>query len=188
MSSREGNVVFADDLLDEIKGKVFEIMKERLSGEDKDAIAETIAHGAVVYEMLKAGRTRDIAFDMEAALSFEGDSGPYLQYAHTRALSVLRKAKDAGIEADVSVEQNDLARKLYRLPEVIEESLKLQAPQQLVTYLTDLASTFNNFYAHNQIVVANDPLSGKRVALVSAFAMVMKNGLETLGIGVPDRM
>ena len=155
---------------------------------EKSAIAEMIALGAIKYWILRQSIGKDIIFDKEKALSLEGDSGPYLQYAHTRALSVLRKAKDAGIEADTTVEQNDLARKLYRLPEVIEESLSLQAPQQLVTYLTDLASTFNNFYAHNQIVVANDPLSGKRVALVSAFATVMKNGLETLGIGAPERM
>lgn len=191
MSSRTGGVISAESFIDEVKESILQKMNEsdrNIPEEEKSAIAEMIAVGAIKYWILRQSIGKDIIFDKEKALSLEGDSGPYLQYAHTRALSVLRKAKDAGIESDASVEQNDLARKLYRLPEVIEESLKLQAPQQLVTYLTDLASTFNNFYAHNQIVVANDPLSGKRVALVSAFATVMKNGLETLGIGAPERM
>jgi arginyl-tRNA synthetase len=191
MSSRTGGVISAESFMDEVKESIVNKMNEsdrNIPEGEKSAIAEMIALGAIKYWILRQSIGKDIVFDKEKALSLEGDSGPYLQYAHTRALSVLRKAKDAGIEADTTVEQNDLARKLYRLPEVIEESLSLQAPQQLVTYLTDLASTFNNFYAHNQIVVANDPLSGKRVALVSAFATVMKNGLETLGIGAPERM
>ena len=191
MSSRTGGVISAESFIDEVRESILHKMNEserNIPEGEKSAIAEMIALGAIKYWILRQSIGKDIIFDKEKALSLEGDSGPYLQYAHTRALSVLRKAKDAGIEADTTVEQNDLARKLYRLPEVIEESLSLQAPQQLVTYLTDLASTFNNFYAHNQIVVANDPLSGKRVALVSAFATVMKNGLETLGIGAPERM
>jgi arginyl-tRNA synthetase len=191
MSSRTGGVISAESFMDEVKESIVNKMNEsdrNIPEGEKSAIAEMIALGAIKYWILRQSIGKDIVFDKEKALSLEGDSGPYLQYAHTRALSVLRKAKDAGIEADTTVEQNDLARKLYRLPEVIEESLSLQAPQQLVTYLTDLASTFNNFYAHNQILVENDPLSGKRVALVSAFAVVMKNGLETLGIGVPERM
>lgn len=191
MSSRTGGVISAESFIDEVRESILNKMNEserNIPEGEKSSIAEMIAIGAIKYWILRQSIGKDIIFDKEKALSLEGDSGPYLQYAHTRALSVLRKAKDAGIEADTTVEQNDLARKLYRLPEVIEESLSLQAPQQLVTYLTDLASTFNNFYAHNQIVVANDPLSGKRVALVSAFATVMKNGLETLGIGAPERM
>ena len=191
MSSRTGGVISAESFIDEVRESILHKMNEserNIPEGEKSAIAEMIALGAIKYWILRQSIGKDIIFDKEKALSLEGDSGPYLQYAHTRALSVLRKAKDAGIEADTTVEQNDLARKLYRLPEIIEESLSLQAPQQLVTYLTDLASTFNNFYAHNQIVVANDPLSGKRVALVSAFATVMKNGLETLGIGAPERM
>jgi len=191
MSSRTGGVISAESFMDEVKESIVNKMNEsdrNIPEGEKSAIAEMITLGAIKYWILRQSIGKDIIFDKEKALSLEGDSGPYLQYAHTRALSVLRKAKDAGIEADTTVEQNDLARKLYRLPEVIEESLSLQAPQQLVTYLTDLASTFNNFYAHNQILVENDPLSGKRVALVSAFAIVMKNGLETLGIGAPERM
>lgn len=196
MSSRAGNVIFADDLLDLIKEKTEEIMKDRLKdhleGEDKSVIAEKIALGAAIYEMLKAGRTKDIAFDLEAALSLDGDSGPYLQYAHTRALSVLRKAKDAGITPDIESElvlgDSELVRKLYRYPEIIHEAATLFAPQQVVTYLTELASAFNNFYAHNQIVTESDSSSGKRVALVAAFAIVMQNGLEVLGIKVPERM
>ncbi len=192
MSSREGNVLYADDLLDELRIKTEGIMAERLSGQDKSVIAEKIALGAAIYEMLKAGRTKDIAFDMESALSFEGDSGPYLQYAHTRALSIMRKAKEQGIGPDVDGalphEESELIRKIYRLPEVIEEAAKLYAPQQVVTFLTDLAATFNNYYAHTQVIADNDATSGRRVALVAAFAEVMESGLKVLGIKTPGVM
>lgn len=192
MSSRAGNVVYADDVLDEMKAKAKGIMKERVSEGDIDSIAEIIAKGAIVYEILKAGRNKDIAFDMEAALSFEGDSGPYLQYAHTRALSILRKAEEQGIkidlESDLPFPESALAKKIYRLPGVFEEAFNIQASQQIVTYLTDLSATFNSFYAHTPILVDGDPASGKRLALVAAFAIVMKNGLAVLGIPVPERM
>lgn len=199
MSSRSGGAVSAESFIDEVKATVLEKMNERerdtISNEEKPALAEKIALGAIKYWILKQSIGKDIIFDKEKALSLEGDSGPYLQYAHTRALSVLRKAKEEGIEIDVennknedNLTENDLTRKVYRFPEIIEEALTLYAPQQLVTYLTDLASTFNNFYAHNQIVTANDPASGKRVALVAAFGIVMKNGLTSLGIGTPERM
>ena len=193
MSSRAGNVVYADDFFDEVKTKVEEIMKERIVGEEKGSIAEKIAHGAVVYEMLKAGRTKDISFDIEKALSFEGDSGPYLQYAHTRAISVLRKAKEEGIEMSggVKIENSDspLTKILYRFPEIVEEAFTLKAPQLVVTYLTELASSFNGYYANTIIIdKANLQESSTRLAVVSAFATVMKNGLTILGIPVPEKM
>lgn len=195
MSSREGNVVYADDVLDEAKSKAKEIMKDRIPEEDIEIISEQIAKAAITYEMLKAGRTRDISFDIESALSFEGDSGPYLQYSHTRASSVLRKAKEENVEArageyeTISENEMKLTRTLYRFPEVIEEAFLLQAPQLIVTYLTELASCFNSFYANNPILNKEDPeTSASRVALVQAFVIVMKNGLDVLGIPTPSRM
>jgi len=191
MSSRAGNVVYVDDFFDEVKSKVEEIMKERIVGEEKELIAEKVAHGAVVYEILKAGRTKDIAFDIEKALSFEGDSGPYLQYAHTRATSLIRKGKEEGIEMGVikSGSNNTLSKMLYRFPEIVEEAFVVNGPQLLVTYLTELASAFNGYYANTVILDKNNKEeSSARLALVSAFAIVMKNGLGILGIPVPEKM
>jgi arginyl-tRNA synthetase len=196
MSSRSGGVISAESFIEEVKqgvlAKINESERENITEAEKPALAENIALGAIKYWILKQSIGKDIIFDKEKELSIEGDSGPYLQYAHTRALSVLRKAKAEGIEADIEsdllLEENDLIKKLYRLPEIIEESAKLFAPQLLVTYLTDLASTFNNFYAHNQVVNKNDSSSGMKVALVSAFATVMENGMKVLGITPPERM
>ncbi len=195
MSSRTGGVISAESFIDEVKQAVLEKMNEserNIREEDKPAIAEMIGIGAIKYWILKQSIGKDIIFDKEKALSLDGDSGPYLQYAHTRALSVLRKAKEEGIEtdieSDVTVEECELSRKLYRYPEVIADAVHLHAPQQLVTYLTEIASAFNHFYAVTPIVIKNDPSSGKRVALVVAFATVMKNGLSLLGIGVPEKM
>jgi arginyl-tRNA synthetase len=195
MSSRTGGVISAESFIDEVKGGVLQKMDEaerNISEEEKPAVAEKVALGAIKYWILKQSIGKDIIFDREKALSLEGDSGPYIQYAHTRALSVLRKAEEQGIvldlESELVLDENDLTKKLYRFPEIIEESAKLFAPQQVVTYLIDLAATFNNFYAHHQVIVGNDPSSGKRVALVAAFATVMENGMKVLGIIPPEKM
>jgi arginyl-tRNA synthetase len=193
MSSRTGNVITGESLLNDMIDSAYEKVKDRLLEEsEKKEIAQKVAVAALKYWILKQSIGKDIIFDKDKALSLEGDSGPYLQYAHTRALSVLRKAKEQGIEIDVDghlpLPEVDLVRKLYRFSEVVEESLILRAPQQLVTFLTDLASTFNSFYATTPIVTSNDSSSGKKVALVAAFAQVMKNGLTILGIPIPERM
>lgn len=190
MSSRAGNVLYADDLLDEIKSKIQKIIENRIEKEKIDATAEIIAHGVVVYEMLKMGRLKDVAFDFEAALSFEGDSGPYLQYALTRANSVLAKAEQEGKKIDFDLPDASivgLERDLHRLPAIVERAYKESAPQLLVHYLTALAGSFNSWYANNQIV-SDDNEAGFRVALTKAFAIVMENGLKVLGIGTPSKM
>ena len=193
MSSRTGEVISAQSFIEEVKAAVLEKInaseRDHITEDEKPALSEKIALGAIKYWILKQSIGKDIVFDKEKALSLDGDSGPYLQYAHTRALSVLKKAKEEGIPAKVEENvESELVKKLYRFPEIIEEALKLQAPQQLVTYLTDLASTFNTMYAMTPIVNKNDPASSSRVALVKAFSIVMENGLSVLGIGIPERM
>lgn len=199
MSSRTGSVISVESFINEVVQTVIvkmnEAERENISEDEKPALAESIALAALKYWILKQSIGKDIIFDKDKALSLEGDSGPYLQYAHTRALSALRKAEGAGIAPDSESgipfsepSEIELSKKICRFPEVIEEATKIQAPQQLVTYLTELASVFNHFYAVVTIVNKEDELSGKRVALVSAFATVLKNGLETLGISVPEKM
>ncbi len=190
MSSRAGNVAYADDLLDEIKNKVQMIMTDRVVGNDLDSISEKIAKGVVVFEMLKMGRMKDVAFDFEKALSFEGDSGPYLQYSVTRAHSALRKADEKGIFAALSaddLEITDLEKMLYRFPEVVARAGEEFAPQIVTTYLTELAGLFNSWYG-NHVIVSDEDNSPYRVALTKAFTIVMENGLSILAIPVPDRM
>lgn len=186
MSSRTGNVITASFLIDEAKKQALKKM------EDKDEkIAELVAVGAVKYAILKQAIGKDIIFDMEKSLSLEGDSGPYLQYTYVRAMSVLAKAKKEGIKPSVEGESADVSeveRLLYRFPEVIDEATREYAPHKVLHFLTAVASSFNSFYAAEKIVDSGDKTSPYKLALTQAVAIVLKNGLYTLGIPVPDRM
>ena len=131
-----------------------------------------------------------LIFDMQKSLSLEGDSGPYLQYAHTRALSVLRKAKEEGVKEDAAAPSGvvtEVERLLVHFPDIVERAAREYEPHYVVTYLTELASAFNSYYAKERIVTA-EPDAPYKVALTKAFATTMKNGLRLLGIKAPERM
>ena len=193
MSSRKGNVITGISLLEQVKQVILEKMKERnFTTDEQEEIAEIISIGAVKYSVLKQAPGGDIIFDFDKSLSFEGDSGPYLQYACVRAKSILEKAKNEGIKPEIKsgekIEVGELEKLLVRFPEVVERAGREYAPHYLATYLTNLASTFSTFYAQNKVVDKADVNSPYRVALTSAFNIVMKNGLKLLGIKVPDKM
>jgi arginyl-tRNA synthetase len=194
MSSRTGDVITAESLLAGIEERAREKIRSHIEQEgigDSQAhrIAWHVALSAVRYAVLRQATGRDIIFDPEVALSFEGDSGPYLQYAHTRALSILKKAAAASIEPGGSegTETTELERFLYRFPEVVERAAREYQPHHLVTYLTDLAGVFNHWYAIERIV-DETPAAPYKVALTKAFAATMKNGLWLLGIEAPEKM
>ncbi len=184
MSSRKGNVVYIDAVLDEAKEAVATLMKDR-GIDESDAIAETVAHAAVAFSILKANRLTDTAFDFETALRLEGDTGPYLQYATVRANAVLAKGQLA--TSNEAVQENGevtvLEKLLYRFPEVVAHAGAELAPHSIAEYLITVAAAFNSFYAAEKI--AGDAY---RSALTAAFVTVMKNGLALLGIAVPERM
>ena len=137
---------------------------------------------------------KDIIFDFDKSLSFEGDSGPYLQYSYARAKSILRKAKEAKIKGNAKIklsekkEISELEKMLYRFPEVVERAGSEYSPHYIATYLIEIASAFNNFYAHNKIVDTADALAPYKIALTEAFSIVLKNGLNLLGIAAPEQM
>jgi len=193
MSSRTGKVITGEALLAEINKNVLEKMKDREMSESlKVKVAEIISVGALKYSILKQDAGSDIIFDFEKSLSFEGDSGPYLQYACVRAKSILEKAKKEGIKAKINskgnLEVGELEKLLIRFPEVVERAGAEYAPHYLATYLTSLASAFNTFYAQNKVVDKMDENSPYRVALTKSFLIVMQNGLKLLSIKVPDKM
>jgi arginyl-tRNA synthetase len=192
MSSRTGKVITAISLLKEIEQKILEKMADReMTDIEKKETAEKIAVGAIKYSILKQVNGKDIIFDFDKSLSFEGDSGPYLQYSFARAKSILRKAKEekvrAGIKKDNS-EPSTLEKIMYRFPEVVERAGREYSPHYIASYLTELASSYNSFYAHGKIVDRTDLNSPYKVALTEAFSIVMKNGLNLLGIAVPEKM
>ncbi|MBX4198781.1 arginine--tRNA ligase [Candidatus Parcubacteria bacterium] len=173
MSSRTGEVISAESLINEVKGKT------------KDD--EAVAVGAIKYMILRSNVGGDIIFDVDKSVSTEGDSGVYLQYAHARANSVLEKADKKGDAGALQGEVRMVERLLYRFPEIVLRSQREYAPHFITTYLTELASSFNNFYAHEQ-VISDDAESPYRLAIVEAFKIVMKNGLTVLGMPAPEKM
>lgn len=192
MSSRTGNVVTGESLLIAMENLVQDKMKEReLPAAMKKKIEAVVGVGAIKYSVLKQATGSDIIYDFDKSISFEGDSGPYLQYAYTRARSVLEKADQEKIKGSVSKfpeTTGELLRMLPRFPEVVERSMKEFAPHYIATYLIELAGLFNSYYAKEKIVEKGDELSPYRVAVTAAFAAVMKNGLWLLGIEVPEKM
>ncbi len=194
MSSRKGNVIGGGMLLEDIEENALKKVREggRFDSEEEERrTAEVIAVAALRYAILKQTPGKNTVFDMERSLSLEGDSGPYLQYAATRAASAAEAAKKAGIGAKTVPESpfmTDLERLLYRFPEIVERSQKEYAPHYIATYLTSLASAFNGFYATERIADPDDPHAGYKLLLTESFRAVMKNGLYLLGIEVPERM
>lgn len=193
MSSRKGNVITGESLILQVKELVQEKLKEReMSAEEKDRVAELVALGAVKYSIVRQTTGADISFDFEKSISFEGDSGPYLQYSAVRASSVLQKAKQEKVVPNAALPQGwnttPLERWFYRFPEVVSRAGRELEPHYIATYLIELAAAFNSWYAKEQIVAKEDPASPYKIALTAAFEQTMHNGLWLLGIETPDRM
>ena len=194
MSSRTGDVIpaltFIDEVADSAKEKMRAVANEDTTGEN-DALARAIAIAAIKYATLRSNILQDTVFDKERALSFEGDSGPYLQYTHARICSVLKKAAAAGVAPDAGTAPPTpyaVERLLYQFPEVIEAALAERAPHQVTVFLTQLASEFNSFYAVEPIAHPEDPHAPYKLALADAVRITLQNGLWTLGIKAPEAM
>ena len=179
MSSRTGDVVTAESLIEDVK--------EKVKGE------EAVAIGAVKYMILRQSIGNDIIFDIEKSVSTEGDSGVYLQYAYARTNSLLEKAdlsQPSPWQGEGKGEVRNthpLEKLLYRFPEVVKRSMLEYAPNYLTTYLTEITASFSNLYASEQII-SDSPESPYLIAVTKAFNIVMKNGLTILGIPTPERM
>lgn len=184
MSSRKGNVVSADDLIGEFEALVQEKIKDR----DFDAatsvkVTQEVAIAGLKYTILRQAIGGDIIYDPTKAVSFEGDSGPYLQYATVRAQTILSKASETNGKVELPEKVEMLEKLLLRFPEVVERARLEYAPNYIVTYLTELAASFNSYYANYKIIE-----SPYRLILTKVFAQTMKNGLWILGIKVPEKM
>jgi arginyl-tRNA synthetase len=201
MSSREGNIISAEDMIREVKEKVTDKIKDReLNHKEIDEISEIVALGAIRYSILRQAIGGDIIFDFDRSISFEGDSGPYLQYATVRAKSILSKVlpmSDIGgnghLEAEPPNVPNEwmttnLERILERFSSVVERAGKEFAPNHLVTYLIELAGEFNSFYAKEKIIDENDPASSYKLYMTKCFVDVMTEGLSLLAIKIPEKM
>lgn len=192
MSSRKGNVITGESLIQDSMDVVREKVAEReLSDEEKEEIAKVVGVSALKYSILRSSLGSDIVYDFEKSISFDGDSGPYLQYTAVRAKSIMKKAEGAGIKAsfeNVPTEVTELEHLLYQFPEVITRSYEQLEPHHIATYLTHLASSFNSFYGNTIIVNTSDSFAPYNLALVESFYQTMTNGLWLLGIKTPEKM
>ncbi|MEN9912725.1 MAG: hypothetical protein RLY66_133 [Candidatus Parcubacteria bacterium] len=189
MSSRKGNIISAEELISDIKTLVTEKIADReLPADEKEEIADAVAIGAIKYTILRQATGGDVIFDSASSISFEGDSGPYLQYATVRANAVLGKAA-GNPKVDALPEQVTMLEKLLSRSADIKERARMEyAPQHIAQYLMALAGAFNGYYAVHQIVDDKDSLSPYRIALTKKFVETMTDGLWLLGIKVPKRM
>lgn len=178
MSSRQGNILRAVDVLE---------AAAEANSELSSAASEATSLGAVKYAFLKVRTGGDIIYDPKESVSLEGNSGPYLQYAHARARSILKnaEAEDGKIDS-LEAGERTLARKITEYPEVIDRAALELMPHHVCAYLYELAQAFNRFYEGNRVI--GDERQAIRLVLVKRYADTLKNGLELLGIASPDKM
>ncbi|HEX7368281.1 MAG TPA: arginine--tRNA ligase [Candidatus Saccharimonadales bacterium] len=184
MSSRKGNFLRAVDVLDMVAAASREINPE---------VGDDAVLGAVKYAFLKQRIGADIIFDPKESVAIEGNSGPYLQYAHARARSVLARAlgtphtADALSSGTLEPDERSLLRKITEFTEVVERATSELMPHHICTYLYELAQKFNSFYEHNRVIGSGER-EAARLALIHAYADILKRGLALLGIAAPDHM
>jgi len=180
MSSRLGNILRAVDILD-----VTSAANQEQTGQDNQ---DTVL-GAVKYAFVKQRMGSDIIYDPKESVSLEGNSGPYLQYAHARARSILGKAGEVtALPADTELEagERSLVRKISEYTEVVDKAVAELMPHHIAGYLYELAQAFNRFYENNRVI--DNERQAVRLALVDKYAQTLKSGLGLLGIAAPDRM
>lgn len=192
MSTREGTVVMLTDFMAESIKRAKDELKAR-EAKPNEKLAKAIGLGAVKYAILKVSPEKNIAFEWEKALSFDGETAPYIQYSHARASSILKKAKKIDIEkANYKLiktpEEAALILKLYQFPEVIQKATDSLRPHLIAVYAYALAKSFNDFY-HTCPVLSNDEeLSKARIVIVASAKQVLETSLNLLGIDAPKKM
>lgn len=198
MSSRAGNVVYIDDLIDIAKAEILEVMQQNgAEVADANATAEVLALAAVKYSILKVGRTTDTAFDLEESVSFNGNSGPYLVYTYARILALLEKAgvkvedlKQVQEFKDKDHRFEQIARKISKFPYIVEQAALGLAPNFVATYLYELAQSFNAYYSSGIAIAKeeDEAVRFNRLSLSFAVAKTIQAGLNLLGIQTVDKM
>ncbi len=194
LSTRKGQVVFLEDVLNKTIEKTREIMENREDTvDDIDEVSRIVGIGAVKFQELYNNRIKDYVFDWDEVLNFEGETGPYVQYTYARAKSVLRKAgiddiKPLDIEKITSDEEFTLVKKLAGFEDVVVKAKEKYEPSLITRHLTDIAKSFNKFYNSSKIMVEDEKLKEERLALAYVTAIVIKTALGLLGIRTVEKM
>lgn len=193
MSTRKGRVIFLEDVLNQSIEKTKAIIEERNPNlQNKDEVARQVGIGAILFQELFNNRIKDYVFDWEKVLNFEGETGPYVQYTHARACSLLESGKYTPTEINYSLltakEEGDLLLSLYQFPQIIVDAMGKKEPFFITRSITDIAKKFNRFYGACPIKTSEESLKNARLGLVYAAKTVIKIGLSILGIDAPERM
>ncbi len=194
LQTRKGNVILLDELLDKAIEKAGSLIEEKNPNlKDKEEVARKVGIGAVIYNDLSNNKIKDIVFNWDRMLSFDGETGPYVQYAHARANSVLEKAQfDISADVDYSLLTNEDTVEVIRLlegfPQVVVAAMEKNEPSLITRHITDLAQAFNKFYHECPILVDEEELKKARLLLVFAVKNTIKVGLGLLGIEAPEKM
>lgn len=201
MKSREGTVVDADDLMAEMINTARETSKElgKLDGystEEAEKVFETVALGALKYFILKVDPKKNMMFNPQESIDFNGNTGPFIQYTYARIQSILRKAKDNGVDikevnTEVSLDEKEsyLLKMLSEFPQVVSQAGKEYSPAMVANYIYDLAKEFNGFYHDFPILIEKDEdVLNFRIQISKLVGTVIKNGMAIMGISVPERM
>lgn len=194
LSTRNGNIIYAEDILKESVSKIREIIAEKnpdLKG--KEDVAQKVGIGAIIFNDLYNQRIKDVTFTWEKIHSFDGETGPYVQYTYARAASVLRKTGISEVgEIDASLITDDtsvaLLKEIERFPEVVKTAAQRLEPSVVSRYVMAVAQAFNRFYHENQCNVEDENLMKARVKLVLIAKQVIKDALDLLGIQCPEQM
>ncbi len=198
LSTRHGRVVFLEDVLNKAVEKTKEIILEKGVNTDQlDETSKIVGIGAVVFRELSAGRIKDYVFDWDKVLNFDGETGPYVQYTHARAASVLRNGEFDPESLDPSSidysyisgeAASELVKELYVFPEAVAKAAEDNEPSTVTRCITDVAQSFNKFYHDEHIIVDNEDERKAKLALTYAAKQVIANGLGLLGMVAPDKM
>ena len=195
MSTRSGNVVLLEDFMKEARSRAFEEIEIRhphLTQKEKETRARMIALGAVRFSIIRVSPDKNVLFNLAEALSFEGDTGPYVQYTHARACSILKKAKTSKKKfkgkqiIEYTEDEFAIIKKIAEFPELVERCSVELKPYQVAQYLIELAGMFNEYYHHTQVIGSDNETA--RLKIVEAIRTVIKSGLYILGIDAPEEM
>ena len=193
ISSRKGNVIFAEDLLRESINKTTSIIEEKNPDiPDKEEVAKQVGIGAIIFNDLYNQRIKDVIFDWNKLLNFDGETGPYVQYTYARASSVLRKIGEVPDTIDYTLLTDEasigLLKEIERYPQVIKDAAERYEPSVIARYSIDLAHAFNKFYHECQINVEDEATKYTRTNVVKIARYIIKDALSLLGIQCPEQM
>lgn len=193
LSTRDGNVVFVEDVLDKARDKALEIINAKSPDlENKDKVAEMVGVGAVIFGVLSNNRIKDIVFSYDKVLNFDGETGPYVQYTYARCCSLLKKIGDIGENCDYETLKKDDAYELIKLiekyPAVLKEAGKRYEPSLVTRHLLAIASQFNKFYIEQNIMNSVESERNARLKVVKVTRDILRSGMALLGIDCPEHM